>query len=155
MVRQGEETMGRVTIDAKVSNVGDRILADNGHRSVDQIRQVTLRGIVDTGAAMLVLPESVARLLGLPKTGEANVRYADHRTATREIVGEVEVEILGRKNIFTAIVEPGRTDALIGAIVLEALDMLVDCRTQTLHPRDPDRIIAEIEGLEREAAVVR
>ena len=34
---------------------------------------------------------------------------------------------------------------VLRAIVLEALDMLVDCRTQTLHPRDPDRIIAEIE----------
>jgi clan AA aspartic protease len=111
----------------------------------DQIRSTTVNGIVDTGAAMLVLPESVAQQLGLPKTGEANVRYADHRTANRNIVGEVEVEILGRRNTFTAIVEPGRSDALIGAIVLEALDMLVDCRTQTLHPRDPDRIIAEIE----------
>ena len=155
MVRQEPATRGRVTIEAKVSNAADRVLADNGHRSMDQIRQVTLRGIVDTGAAMLVLPESVARLLGLPKTGEANVRYADHRTANRTIVGDVDVEILGRRNTFTAIVEPGRTDALIGAIVLEALDMLVDCRTQTLHPRDPDRIIAEIEGLERDVAVVR
>ena len=55
------------------------------------------------------------------------------------------MEILGRKNTFTAIVEPGRADALIGAIVLEALDMVVDCRTQSLHPRDPKHIIAEIE----------
>lgn len=145
MVNWRNEKMGRVTIDAKVTNLRDRYLAESGHRPAEEVRSMTIKGIVDTGAAMLVLPESVARQLGLPKTGEANVRYADHRTGTREIVGEVEVEILGRKNTFTAIVEPGRTDALIGAIVLEALDMLVDCRTQTLHPRDPDRIVAEIE----------
>lgn len=145
MVKQGEEKTGRVVVEARVSNAGDRILADRGHLLVEQIRSAPIHGIVDTGAAMLVLPESVARQLGLPKTGEANVRYADHRTANREIVGHVDVEILGRRNTFTAIVEPGRTDALIGAIVLEALDMIVDCRTQTLHPRDPDRIIAEIE----------
>jgi hypothetical protein len=42
-------------------------------------------------------------------------------------------------------VEPDRTTAVIGAIVLEALDLLVDCRTQTLQPRDPSGIIAEIE----------
>jgi hypothetical protein len=42
-------------------------------------------------------------------------------------------------------VEPNRTDVLIGAIVLEDLDLLVDCRTQTLRPRDPGGIIAEIE----------
>lgn len=137
--------MGRVTVDVKLSNYSDRVLAERGHLAPDQIRQATIKGIVDTGAAMLVIPETVAQLLGLPKSGEASVRYADQRRANRDIVGEIELELLGRKNTFTAIVEPGRTDALIGAIVLEALDMLVDCRTQTLHPRDPDRIIAEIE----------
>ena len=140
-----EEIMGRVVVETKVTNKRDLILVEDANRPADQVRSVTIKGIVDTGAAMLVLPESVAKLLGLPKNGEANVRYADQRTANRDIVGDVEIEILGRKNTFTAIVEPGRTDALIGAIVLEALDMLVDCRTQTLHPRDPDRIIAEIE----------
>jgi predicted aspartyl protease len=145
MVRQGKETMGRVTVDVKLSNVEDRILAARGQLAPDQVREATIRGIVDTGAAMLVLPESVVQLLGFPRNGEATVRYADQRTATRAIVQDVDLEIQGRRNTFNAIVEPGRTDALIGAIVLEALDMLVDCRTQTLHPRDPDRIIAEIE----------
>lgn len=36
-------------------------------------------------------------------------------------------------------------DVLIGAIVLEDLDLLVDCRTQALQPRDPRGIIVEIE----------
>lgn len=137
--------MGRVTIEAKITNGADVVLHESGHLAADQVRQLAVRGIVDTGAAMLVLPETVARHLGLVKTSEANVRYADHRTANRDIVGNVRVEILGRHNLFSAIVEPGRTDASFGAIVLEALDMLVDCRTQSLHPRDPDRIIAEIE----------
>ena len=38
-----------------------------------------------------------------------------------------------------------RSDALLGAIVLEELDLLVDCTTQSLHPRDPDMIVTEIE----------
>jgi hypothetical protein len=42
-------------------------------------------------------------------------------------------------------VEPGRTDALIGAIVLEQLDFLPDCTHGELVPRDPNTIIAEIE----------
>ncbi len=44
-----------------------------------------------------------------------------------------------------AVVEPARTNVLLGAIVLEAFDLLVDCPQQKLHPRDPDHIIAEIE----------
>ena len=38
-----------------------------------------------------------------------------------------------------------RQDALIGAMVLEQLDLLVDCTTQTLRPREPDSILTEIE----------
>ena len=42
-------------------------------------------------------------------------------------------------------VEPARADALIGAIVLEDLDLLVDCGTQSLHRREPDLRLTEIE----------
>jgi hypothetical protein len=44
-----------------------------------------------------------------------------------------------------AIVEPKRTSALIGAIVLEQLDLLVDCQRQRLIPRDPSGPLYEIE----------
>jgi hypothetical protein len=52
---------------------------------------------------------------------------------------------LGRHGNFVAIVEPKRTDALIGAIVLETLDLLIECVTQTLQPRDPSGMTSEIE----------
>jgi clan AA aspartic protease len=106
---------------------------------------VRIQGVVDTGAAMLVLPASVVEQLGFPESGKAKVRYADQRTARRKQVGNVVVELLGREAVFNAVVEPKRTTALIGAIVLEALDLVVDCTTQTLHPRDPKWIVAEIE----------
>jgi hypothetical protein len=47
--------------------------------------------------------------------------------------------------LVNAIVEPARESALIGAIVLEDLDLLVDCANQRLVPRDPNQIISEIE----------
>jgi hypothetical protein len=43
------------------------------------------------------------------------------------------------------VVEPARNDALIGAIVLEDLDLLVDCGTQSLYPREPGSTLTEIE----------
>ena len=106
---------------------------------------MTIRGVVDTGAARLVLPKSVVKQLGLPLADKVKVRYADHRTQTRDTVEFVQVEIQGRRGTFTAIVEPSRTEALIGAIVLEDLDYLADCKHQRLVPRDPRFIISEIE----------
>ena len=145
MIRRGEKDMGRISIEVELTNGEDLILAKNGQLAPNKIRRVRVVGWVDTGASYLVIPESIAQQLGLPEKGQTTVRYADRRTETRKVVNQVYLELLGRDGTFKAIVEPGRTDALIGAIVLEDLDLLVDCRTQTLQPRDPNGIIAEIE----------
>ena len=42
-------------------------------------------------------------------------------------------------------IEPRRRSTLIGAIVLEDLDFLVDCTAQRLVPRDPKFVVSEIE----------
>ena len=140
-----QSQMGRFSVEFTLINNRDRILADVGAIPPDQVRSIQLEGIVDSGATRLVLPESVADQLGLEPAGEARVRYADQRTATRRMVGELRIRLLGRESVFSAVLEPDRTTALIGAIVLEELDLLVDCTTLTLHPRDPNRIVSEIE----------
>jgi hypothetical protein len=77
--------------------------------------------------------------------GETTVRYGDQRRERRPMVGNVWLQLLGRHGVFSAVIEPDRNDALIGAIVLEELDLLVDCTTQSLHPRELDSILTEIE----------
>jgi hypothetical protein len=96
-------------------------------------------------ASRLVLPESIVTQLGLPVTGTIGVRFADGRRDQKNLAGDVQVEIQNRSGIFSAVIEPGRSDALIGAIVLEELDFIADCTTQQLVPRDPKQPIAEIE----------
>ncbi len=137
--------MGRNTVEVKLLNHRDRVLADEGVLAEHEVRQATILGVVDTGATRLVLPKSVADELGLPVTGKVSVRYADQRRAERDLVKDVQLELLGRSGVFTVTVEPDRTMALIGAIVMEDLDLLVDCAQQKLVPRDPDMIITEIE----------
>ena len=139
------EKMGRFAVEFNLLNSIDFALMLRGLMTSDQVRQVKIRGVVDTGATRLVIPESIAKQLGAREVGETKVRYADGRTATRKLVDDVMVDLLGRQATFRAAVEPDRDSALIGAIVLEDLDFVVDCSTQSLHPRDPDQIISEIE----------
>jgi predicted aspartyl protease len=140
-----EVTMRRFAVDMEVSNNTDVQAASIGALTPDKVRKARLRGVVDSGAAKLVLPASTAAALGLHTIGEATVKYADQRVARRPLVEEVCVELQGRHGTFSAIVEPDRTTALIGAIVLEDLDFPVDSARQRLVPRDPDRIVSEIE----------
>lgn len=145
MAASGVADMGRVTAEIALANYRDIIRAEDGDLSPQAIRRTTISGIVDTGAARLVLPQSAVDELGLRVDGETNVRYADHRTARRPIVRDVWLQLCGRASDFSAIVEPDRQDALIGAIVMEELDLIVDCTKNDVRPRDPDRIISEIE----------
>jgi predicted aspartyl protease len=136
---------GRFSVECDVTNHEDAVQAKKGSLSPEKVRRARISGVVDTGAARLVLPATVVTALGVPETGQVTVRFADGRRETKTIVGDVELSIQGRSSVFTAVVEPGRTDALIEAIVLEELDFLPDCTRQALLPRDPHGLIAEIE----------
>ena len=145
MQSKGANGMGRFSVDIEIANYADLIRARDGTLPPDQVRRETISGVVDPGAAMLVLPPQVVKKIGLAMGDKINVRYADGRRAQRREAEGAYVELLGRHGIFTAIVEPKRTTALVGAIVLEALDLLVDCQRQRLIPRDPRGPIYEIE----------
>ncbi len=145
MRTKGGNGVGRFSVEFEVANNDDLVLADRGHLQPDQVRRQTLQGIVDSGAAMLVLPQAVVKQLGLRPGRTVNVRYADGRETQRREAKGAAVKLLDRDDTFTAIVEPKRKTALIGAIVLEALDLLVDCKKKCVVPRDPRGEIFEIE----------
>lgn len=144
MVEQ-EKQMGRFSVEVTLTNDADLVRVMDGHIGRGQVRAITARGVVDSGATRLMIPESIAIHLGLQEIGEGDVTYADGRTAKRKIVERVRLSYGGRTSIFNAIVEPNRQSILIGAIVLEDLDFLIDCKLGKLVPRNPDYIVSEAE----------
>jgi clan AA aspartic protease len=130
----------------KLRNSIDVAHALEGALPVEQIRSAEIEALVDTGATMLVLPADVVAALGVPLQGMRRVRYASGEYAERAWVGNVEIEILGRKTICTAIVEKAGTTPLIGQIPLEELDLLVDPKSRELrvNPASPDVPLMDI-----------
>jgi predicted aspartyl protease len=145
MGRKGHNGIGRFSVEFQVANYGDLTLAQRGLLPDDQVRRQTVSGAVDSGAAKLVLPETLVKQLGLTLGDKIKVRYADGRRTQRRQAEGAYIELMGRHGTFTAIVEPNRETALIGAIVLEDFDFLVDCQHQRLIPRDPTGPLFEIE----------
>ena len=137
--------MGRISVDLKLTNSADVILAKEGLLSPEKIRRTTVPGVVNTRVLRLAIPSTAAEQLGLPEAEDVEVHYPDGRRAARKIVGDISLELLGREAKFRAIAEPDRNTAVIGRLVLDMLDFVVDCVAQRLYPRDPNRIIAEIE----------
>lgn len=139
-----EADMARFSVDFELANGDDLALARRGSLSPDQIRRVTLKGVIDAGAARLVLPQWSVDRLDLPAAGSTQIRYADHRRTERRVVQQAQVYPMGRTDAFVAVVEPDRDDALIGALVLETFDLLLDPFRERLVPRDPAMIVSEI-----------
>ena len=95
---------------------------------------VELIAKVDCGATLLVLPGEIVREFNFPVIRRQNVKSADKRVEERDIVGAVEVEVCGRMGWFEAVVEPLKKYALLGAVVMESLDLIIEPRGQNIYP---------------------
>ena len=128
----------------KLQNSVDLGNARSGQLRPEQVRTLEMEGLVDTGATLLVIPEEAAAYLGLPKVGERPIRLADGRIRSFPVVGDLRIEILGRDMAVDAVVMPIGTTILIGQIVLETLDLVVDPKSRDVlvNPAHPDAPMA-------------
>jgi predicted aspartyl protease len=145
MISNQELDRASFSVEVELSNNKDLYGTKAGLIAPEKVRRVRVRGVVDSGATRLVIPQAVATHLGVESSGNSKVRYADGRTAERLIVKDIHLSYGGRESVFNAIVEPDRESILIGAIVLEDLDFLIDCGGQRLVARDPKQIVSELE----------
>jgi predicted aspartyl protease len=145
MVAAREKKVGRFKVEVELANNDDLAAVRRGALAADKVRRVKILGVVDSGASGLVLPTAVAKQLGMPVTGKVKVTYANRRSSQRDRVEGVYLELQGRHSVFRASLEPKRETALIGAIVLEDLDFLIDPRRERIYPRDPDIEVTEAE----------
>ena len=142
LTRNPDDCMGEIRATMQLENTDDRAVFEKGYAEEEEIRTDEIEGVVDTGARPgLALPEDVVERLGVRTQYETDVRYADDRSEKRPVVGPVNVTIAGRTAITTAVVLPTGSDALIGQIVLEDLDLRADCARGRLvvPPETPDR----------------
>jgi predicted aspartyl protease len=137
--------VGRFKVEIELANNDDLAAVRRGDMKPDEVRRARIPGMVDSGASRLVLPTAVAKQLGLPVTGKVKVTYANRSSAQRDKVEGIYLELQGRHGLFAAHLEPKQDTALIGALVLEELDYLIDPLKERLYPRDPKMITSEAE----------
>ena len=135
---------GKLFTEFEVANYCDMVAAREALIPMEQVRRAKVRGVVDTKACHLRLPEAVVKRLGLPRTEKIRIRYRNNRRVIRDVVEAAHLGMAGRDGTFKAIVEPKRKDAVIGFIVLNTLDLLPDWTQHCLVPRDPNFIVVDL-----------
>jgi clan AA aspartic protease len=126
--------MGLAYADVKLSNEWRRL-------------SLNVKALVDTGALFLCIPESVAVQLGydLTEVRRRQATLADGSTRTVPVVPAVLLEFENRWYSGEAMVigdEP-----LIGCIPMEAMDVIVEPRTQRMmvNPAHPNVAVTHVK----------
>ena len=126
--------MGKVTVkDVILKNHVDEI-------KEEKVRSVTIDMIADTGARAVGLPLPIIQELGLPEYHEVTVILSNGKTEKRTLYNDLVVQIGDRDSVFECIGKPENALCLLGQLVFETLDLVVDCPNERLipNPEAPD-----------------
>jgi clan AA aspartic protease len=104
----------------------------------EELREVEVRALVDTGSNHLCLPRDIVAELGLETNSTRSVKTADGSIHECHYVGPVRVRFQNRE-CFVGALELGDT-VLLGAIPMEDMDLVINPmhQTVTVNPDFPD-----------------
>ena len=132
--------MGYVYADIELINTGDFELARRNFIQPEEIKRMTVNMLVDSGAYNLCINEVIQQQLDLPFIEERKAELADGSIGAFNLVGPVNLRFKNRKTVCNALVLPGSSEPLMGAIPLEDMDVLIDAKRGELivHPDHPN-----------------
>lgn len=135
----GVNDMGLVYAEIELSNGGDAYLVRKKLIPETDLKSIRLNALVDTGAYMLSINETVRAQLDLPFIEKQVSQLADDTLIEVDIVGPVEVRFENRRTTCDAVVMPGEAEVLLGSIRMEDMDVIIEPRQQKLmvNPKHP------------------
>lgn len=105
------------------------VLGNFGNTALEKINATAL---VDTGAIDMVIPEHIAIQLDLKDLNPREVILANGERQKVRYVGPIKVVMMGRDCVTAAAVMGDQV--LLGAIPMEAMDLILHPRSQTIRP---------------------
>jgi predicted aspartyl protease len=126
--------MGQVITTITVTNRIDRVMAERGFISAEEVRSVILDNVVvDTGATLLSLPARIISQLGLIQVGERDVETSAGIKKGR-IFADAQIIVEGREGRFDCLELPeGVSAVLLGVIPMEELGLEPDLKNRRLR----------------------
>ena len=124
--------MGLVYADITLINGEDLILAKRHILGQEEVKQMNLNILVDTGAYNLCINEEIQEELQFPIVEKRKAETADGRIVECDVVDNVQVRFKNRAITCRAMILPGSSEPLLGAIPLEDMDVLIHPQLQEM-----------------------
>lgn len=131
--------MGLVYAEVEIINGDDLALARKHFIGEDEIKRMTVNILVDNGSYMLAINENIQEQLQLPVVEKRKAQLANGHIVECDVVAPVELKFKNRRCTCSAMVLPGDSEPLLGAIPLEDMDVLIHPLRQELivNPEHP------------------
>ena len=139
--------MGLVYADIELINALDAGNAKKNIIGEDEIKRLKLNMLVDSGAYMMAINETIQSQLELNFVEKRKVQVADGRVVEYDVVGPVLVKFANRQAMCNAFVLPGDSEPLLGAIPMEEMDVLIHPQRQELivNPEHPNYAVLKMK----------
>jgi len=131
--------MGLVYAEIRLINSDDLALVKRNIIGEDEVKSMTVNMLVDSGAYMMAINETIQEQLQLSVLEKRKAQSATGHVEEYEVVGPIEVKFKNRRTVCNAIVLPGDNEPLLGAIPMEDMDVLIHPQRQELivNPEHP------------------
>jgi clan AA aspartic protease len=140
--------MGMVYAEIELINSGELQMARRYMIGEEEIKRVQVTMMVDSGSYFMSINENVREQLQLAVIEKRKFRMANEEVREFEVVGPIEVRFKNRRCVVDALVLPGSSELLLGAIPMEALDVLIHPLRQEMivNPESEDCAIAKLKS---------
>jgi clan AA aspartic protease len=141
--------MGQIFARIELISATDLVNARRHLIGEEEIKRIHVNMLVDTGSYEMCINENIKDFLDLPAMGKKRWRLANEETIELDMVGPIEVRFANRRCTMDAVVLPGDSEPLLGAIPMEALDVLIHPLRQELiiNPEHPEGDMRRIPTL--------
>ena len=124
--------MGLVYADIELINSFDLEMARRHMIGEEEVKRMHVNMLVDTGSYMLAINESIQEQLQFPVVEKKKAQLANGHIVECDVVAPVEVRFKNRRTVCSAMILPGDSEPLLGAIPLEEMDVLIHPLRQEL-----------------------
>ena len=152
----GGKKMGYVYAEIDLTNEDDLALARRGKLPENEVKTVTVRALVDSGAWDLTISEEIRRQLDLPIVGKDWAKMADDTVVEIDLAGPIHVRFETQTIIVQkALVLPTTSEVLLGALAMQGLDVYIDPKSERLMvpPQTLDNPKSKIRYCRREVSL--
>jgi hypothetical protein len=131
--------MGFIYTDVTLVNAVDAGMSHRGLLKTEDVRQATVKMLVDTGASTIVIGEDLCLKLGLQKWIPGAPTVAGGGQIEAYYTFPVLIKWKERHGALKALVVKKQDPPLLGSLALEDLDLLPDPKNETVVGRHGDK----------------